>query len=292
MSDGVPAEPEFRVVSDRRDDELIAMWLYGRPLSTQAVYGPIVREFIVFVSKPLVAVSVADLQAFHSTLSGLAPTTQSKKLSAIKSLLTYAHKTGFLAVNVGVVLQMPKLRNTLAERILTEDDVHRLIDLEPLNRNKLLIRLLYLGGLRRDEIRSLRVRDMRRHGKAGKLTVFGKGSKTRTVPLPPGIWSDLSCFVVEMERDDPVFQGSSGKPLSPKTIWRIVKAAGERAGLGTSISPHFLRHSHSSHALDHGCPIHVLQSVLGHASVATTSRYLHVNSSESSGDYLSDTSSR
>ncbi len=266
---------------------MVRMWLHGRPASTRRVYEPIVAEFLQHVRKSLREITIQDLQSFHSSLAALAATTQSKKLSAVKSLLTYAHKTGYLVVNVGVVLQMPKIKNTLAERILSEADVQRMIHLEPNARNRLILRLLYMGGLRREELCALRARDMRKHGKGGKLTVFGKGGKTRIVPLPASIWGDLMELASDI-RDAPIFRSASGRPLSTITPWRIVKAAARRAGLPETVACHHLRHSHASHALDHGCPVHVLQAVLGHASLVTTSRYVHVGSNESSADYLED----
>jgi integrase/recombinase XerD len=288
LTDLVPLSAEIASVSaSDQDAAIVKMWLHGRPDSTRRVYGPIVGEFLRHVRKPLRTVTIQDLQSFQSSLADLAVTTQSKKLSAVKSLLTYAHKAGYLAVNVGVVLQMPKIKNTLAERILSEADVQRMIQLEPNHRNHMMLRLLYMGGLRREELCALRVRDMRKHGKGGKLTVFGKGGKTRIVPLPGSIWNDLVALAGE-DRDGSIFHSAGGKPLSSITPWRIVKAAAKRAGLPGTVACHHLRHSHASHALDHGCPVHVLQAVLGHASLVTTSRYVHVGSNESSADYLSD----
>ena len=119
--------------------------------------------------------------------------------------------------------------------------------------------------------------------------MFGKGDRTRIVPLPGSIWNHWAQVAGE-ERDAPVFRSANGRPLSPITPWRIVKAAARRAGLPDTVACHHLRHSHASHALDHGCPVHVLQVVLGHASLVTTSRYVHVGSNESSADYLQDES--
>ena len=270
-----------------QDSQIIGMWLHGRPQSTKTVYEPVIREFLSFVGKPLPSVTLHDLQNFQSSLFALATSTQCKKLSTIKSLLTYAHKTGYLVVNVGVAVQMPRIKNTLAERILSEDDVQKMIRSEQNCRNKLVLRLLYMGGLRREELCTLRVRDMRKHGKGGKLTVFGKGGKTRIIPLPASIWNDLTEFA-PIDHAAPLFSSPGGRPLCVKTVWRVVKNAAKRAGLPDGVSTHWLRHSHSSHALDHGCPVHVLQGILGHASLVTTSKYVHVGSNDTSADYLSD----
>lgn len=76
--------------------------------------------------------------------------------------------------------------------------------------------------------------------------------------------------------DGPVFRSrKKGGHLDPAQVRKIVGAAAQRAGIAAQVSPHRLRHAHASHALDWGCPIHLVQATLGHASVATTGRYLH-----------------
>jgi site-specific recombinase XerD len=92
-------------------------------------------------------------------------------------------------------------------------------------------------------------------------------------------------------RDAPVFPSRrSGGPLDQPQAWRLVCAAAARVGLPTGkagVSPHWLRHAHATHALEHGhAPIHLVQATLGHASVATTSKYLHARPTDSSARYL------
>jgi len=86
--------------------------------------------------------------------------------------------------------------------------------------------------------------------------------------------------------DDPVFRSRKGGALDPSQVHRIVGKAARRAGIKAPVSPHWLRHAHASHALDRGAPIHLVQATLGHASVATTGKYLHARPSESSAKYL------
>ena len=74
--------------------------------------------------------------------------------------------------------------------------------------------------------------------------------------------------------------------MTDSGIWRIVKAAAQRAGIEGPVSPHWLRHAHASHALDRGAPIHLVQATLGHASITTTGRYLHARPKESSSKFL------
>lgn len=86
--------------------------------------------------------------------------------------------------------------------------------------------------------------------------------------------------------DQPVFRSRRRGHLHPTQVWRIVGRPAWRAGIGKAVSTHWLRHAHASHALDRGAPIHLVQSTLGHASVATTGRYLHARPADSSANYL------
>src|SRR5262245_62532916 len=87
----------------------------------------------------------------------------------------------------------------------------------------------------------------------------------------------------------PVFPSRTGRPLDRGRVYCIVREAARRAGIPEAdrISPHWIRHAHASHALDHGAPIHLVQATLGHSSVATTSAYLHARPGDSSARFLS-----
>jgi site-specific recombinase XerD len=81
---------------------------------------------------------------------------------------------------------------------------------------------------------------------------------------------------------DPVFPSRSGKPLDRGRVRMIVRHTAGRVGVTCAISPHWLRHAHATHALDHGAPIHLVEATLGHSSVVTTSAYLHARPGDSS----------
>jgi integrase/recombinase XerD len=131
----------------------------------------------------------------------------------------------------------------------------------------------------------LRWRDVQaRTGGAVQVTVYGKGDATRVVLLPAALAVELEALRDAAGRDVPVFAGRTGA-LTSGQAYRIVKAAGVRAGV-PGLSPHWLRHAHASHALDGGATIHVVRDTLGHASLATTSRYLHARPGDSSALYL------
>jgi site-specific recombinase XerD len=215
----------------------------------------------------------------------LSPTTQARRLSAIKSLLSFGQRTGFLAVNVGAAIRLPRAKQTLSERILDVDAVLHLLALERNARNKALLRLLYLGGLRISEVSSLCGRDLAARDDSGQVTLFGKGGKTRAVLLKQSIWQELVALRAD-DPDAPVFRSRQGGALDPSQVHRIVKHAAKRAGLPATVSAHWLRHAHVSHALDRGAPVHLVQATVGHASLTTTSRYAHARPGDSSARYL------
>jgi integrase/recombinase XerD len=271
------------------EERLIAQWLHGRSSHTQDAYRRDVNRFLVFANLPLDRVTLGDLQAWADQLERdcLAPSSRARALSAVKSLLSFGHRLGLLPVDVGAALRLPPQRAQLAERIIAEPDTQRLLALEPNDRNRVLLRLPYAARLRVSELCGLRWRDLEDRGDRGQVTVFGKGAKTRTVLLPALIWHELQALRDGAGNDAPVFPSRvlSGF-LSRVQVERIVRAAAERAGITGAVSPHWLRHAHASHALDRGAPIRLVQATLGHASVATTGRYLHARPTDSSSTYL------
>ncbi len=268
------------------DDKLVAMWLHGRSSATTRAYKGDALAFLAHAGKPIRAVTVGDLHGFSDTLTGLSSATQARRLSAVKSLLTYAHRLGYVTFNVGAAVKLPSIKATLAERIMGEADVQRMLVLEPTPRNAMMLRLIYAAGLRISEVCGLAWRDLQPRDEAGQATVYGKGGKTRAVLLPASVWRGLMQFKGEAGPDVPVFVSGKGGHLDPSAVHRVVKLAAARAGLSTEVSCHFLRHAHASHALDRGAPIHLVQATLGHVSITTTGRYLHARPSDSSARYL------
>lgn len=161
-----------------------------------------------------------------------------------------------------------------------------MIALEGQPRNKCLLLTLYAGGFRVAELCSLKWSDLQGRDTAGQITVFGKGSKTRTVLVPQSVWTSLMLLRGDAPQHAPVFRSRKGRHLDESQVWRIVRKAAKRAGIEKAVSAHWLRHAHASHALDRGAPIHLVQQTLGHSSVATTGKYLHARPADSSANYL------
>lgn len=270
-------------------DTLIEMWLHGRPESTRAVYRPEVEIFRSRVhGKPLGQITLADLQDFAIDIAHLRTRTIRRKLTTIKSLLSFVFKLGVIPYNAGAALRMPSVPDDLAEKILTETQVSHLIACEPSKRNKVLMRVLYSAGIRASEAAGLRWIDAQpRESGAGQITVFGKGAKTRTILLSIKVWQALNGIRPKGAKPaDFIFVSEQDQPLDRTAITQVVRRASVHADIPLKVSAHWLRHAHATHSLNHGAPLPLIQRTLGHKSLETTSRYLHVSPDDSSSRYL------
>src|ERR1017187_4671476 len=263
--------------------QLVELWLSMKTSRhTRRAYASDAARFLAFVAKPLSWVTLTDLQAWADGLGqgSLKPASQNRALTAVKSLLSFAQETGYLPFNAGAAVKLRPNRDNLAQRILEESEVARLIEAAPEGRNRVLLKLLYVSGVRVSELCGLKWCDAVPRQEGGQITVFGKGGKTRTILLKSKAWQQLLSIRGDASVVDPIFRSrKGGGSLDPSQVRRIVYAAAKKAGLVQKVSPHWMRHAHASHALDRSAPIHLVQATLGHASVSTTGRYLHARRS-------------
>lgn len=292
------------------DERLIELWMNRRAASTRRKYAEDLEKFFDYMdSKPLAAITLIDLEEFASFISTLmAPTSQGRVLSTIKSLLSFANKVGYLPFNVGAALELPKSKDTLSERILTEAEVHKILNAPKKMRDKVLLLTLYAGGLRREDVCLLKWRDVKARDELGpgmgQIAIFGKGGKTGSVLLPPNVFGELLSLRMVTERgtygerceryageDEPVFRSQkskngNGAHLEVSQINRIVAKAAKQAGIEATVSPHWLRHAHASHAHSRGTDLALIRDTLRHSSIATTGKYLHSRPMDSSALHL------
>jgi integrase/recombinase XerD len=134
-----------------------------------------------------------DLEQFAEMLagSGLAPISQGRTLAAIRSFFRFAERIGHCR-NVAAGLELPRTETALAERIIPQEEVRRMIALEPEGRNRVLLSVLYAAGLRVSEACGLRWRNLQARGEAGQILVRGKGGRARVVFLPVGVGASSS----------------------------------------------------------------------------------------------------
>lgn len=253
---------------------------------TRRGYRRHAARFLTHLNRPLATATLADVQGFLASLSG-APSSYATTTAAVKSLLSFAQESGAVRSNAAKAVRVPRIREALAERILTERDVLRMLDGEPDPRNHALLTLAYSGGLRVSEVVGLRWRDaVPRDDGSATLSIFGKGARTRHVLISASTWKEVAALRGDAMPAAPVFLSRQGGHLDPSTAHDVVKRAAARAGLSPAVSMHFLRHSHASHAIDRNAPLHLVKQTLGHASLETTGRYLHARPTDGSSRYL------
>ncbi len=223
---------------------------------------------------------------------GMESTTAARHLISLKMLFRYLKNENRIPADVTEVMDSPRLWKILPD-FLSEQEVFALLKAFPARsddpyevRNRTVLELLYSSGLRVSETASLQLAaiDMEQE----LIRVTGKGSKTRIVPVGKPALRQLKYyleharpFFAEKNPSSPsVFLSYRGKTLDRERIWQVVKLAAGIAGISKNIHPHTLRHSFASHLLAHGADLRTIQEMLGHADIATTEIYTHIDRSK------------
>ena len=262
------------------DNEVLLLWLQGKSKTTVISYQCHIKQFLELTGKSLTEITLDDLTLWVNRLKlTYQPVTVQNKILTVKSLLSFATFIDYLSINVGSFIKAPKVKDTLAQRILSPLECRSLIEAAVNDRDRCVLSLMYGCGLRVSEVCGLTWTDLNN----GKATVFGKGGKTRTVIIPPLLWSSLMALP---RTHDAVFISYRGKPLERTYIHKLIKRCCEASGVSVKASSHWLRHSHASHAIDQGCNLRVLQQSLGHSKLETTEKYLHINPDEGSSLFI------
>jgi len=278
-------EPAVLPSQAASDSQLLELWLHDRSTHTQRAYRKDVESFLAAVGKPLSQITLRDLQAFYDSLT-TADSSRRRTMAAVKSLLTFGQRTGYLMFNIGAALQIRGRKNGLAKRILDQVAVVRMIALEQNARNRALLLLLYDSGIRASEVIGLTWADVQeRDNGTAQITVEGKGGKTRTILIGPRAFSAIRALP-RPGPATPVFTSRTGRRLDQSMVWRIVRAAAKQAGIEAAVSTHWLRHACASHALDNGAPVHLVQQQLGHSGLTVTTQYCHARPGEGLFRYL------
>jgi integrase/recombinase XerD len=258
--------------SYRRDLAKWQRFLAGR--------GTTMRESVA----PSVAVAfLSELQRV-----GLAPASIARMVSALRGWFRF--------VNQGSLGGGDPLRDVVSTRrgqrlpkTLTKQEIEALLDLPARptaedQRDRAMLELLYASGLRVSELVGLQLAHL--DLQVGCLRVFGKGSKERVVPMTQAA-RDLLRDYLEQGRPAllkgrparAVFVSRRARPLTRQACWKLLRQRARRAGIAKTISPHMLRHSFATHLLEGGADLRAVQTMLGHADIATTQIYTHVERS-------------
>jgi len=226
------------------------------------------------------------LRRFMMKLSadGLSKTSISRKLSALRSFFEFALRNDFIAVNPTADLSNPKTKRKLPE-IISIDSFRKIFKLIEKNEDsekaifiKTIFELLYGCALRVSELCSLKIGDVDLSRKT--LTVFGKGAKTRLVPIGEKSLQTLNEYFAAFGGANPnsyLFVTEKGKQIYPRIVYNYVKKYISEVIDLEKASPHVLRHSAATHMLDKGADLLAVKEMLGHKNLSTTQIYTHVS---------------
>jgi integrase/recombinase XerD len=167
-----------------RDAHIIELWLQRQASPhTRGCCRRDAAKLLAHVAKPLNRLTLGYLQSFAQSLieAGLAPISRAQTLAAIKSLFGFCLRMRYRSDDPAAELALPCYEKRLAERIVGEDDLRRLMETDSKPRDRVLMRLLYAAGLRVSEACGLLWRNLRPPGEAGRITVFGKNGRTRSI---------------------------------------------------------------------------------------------------------------
>jgi len=295
-----PVNSKFRKVGGQDLSRHFDPFLYyleaecGMAHNTILAYKRDVRRFLdwYIVNGPK-QISEIKLQLFSAYLqelheAGLNATSVARHMVSVKMFFRYLVLEGVILESKAELLNSPKLDQRLP-KVLSPDRIIQLLtapqhdDRYPL-RDRAILTMLYATGCRASELVGLKLRDLQIS--ESYCRCLGKGNKERMVNLNPFAVSCLEKYL-DLERPEMVkrldegwlFVARSGRQMSRVMLWNIVKKYAVRIGAGEKVSPHTLRHSFATHMLANGAEIRALQELLGHASIATTQIYTHVEHS-------------
>jgi integrase/recombinase XerC len=232
--------------------------------------------------------SFAQLQPHHMRgfiaaehRGGLSPKSLQRLLSSCRSLFRQLTREGALSHDPLAGVRGPKVHRKLPQ-VLDVDEATALVEGDgnddALNvRDRAMLELFYSSGLRLSELTGLRWLDLDLD--AGEVRVLGKGRKTRIVPVGRHAIAALRTLGEAEGRmpESPVFRGRNGAPISPRTVQVRMKTLAMRQGFAKHVHPHLLRHTFASHMLESSGDLRAVQELLGHADIATTQIYTHLD---------------
>jgi integrase/recombinase XerD len=271
--DGAPGEsgpPTFRV------DDLVGRFqrmlqAQERSPCTVKQYGHIARTFLGYAQKPLEEVTLKDLERFREYLVLERHYSKNSVYTTVRGLTSLFRNFG---LSIADQLEPPRRPERLP-RYLTEEEMHRLFEVVKSSpRDSAIIHVLGFVGLRVSELCRLQLEDIEFERNVLHVR-SGKGDKDREVILEDRTRAALDRYLAE--RTATTLGSTRLFAIGPVTVERIVRKAAQEAAIPRRVTPHMLRHTLATALLSRGCDIRYIQKLLGHASVATTQIYTHVD---------------
>jgi integrase/recombinase XerD len=249
----------------------------GRYVAFLAVSG---RATVSATDTPLILKYLISMRA-----EGLNARSRARHLVSIRGFYRFLAQENILESDPSRLVDLPKSGLKLPD-FLTVDEVKRLLEAPDLGRpagvrDAAMLEVLYAAGLRVSELVGLKLQNV--NLTAGYVRVVGKGAKERVVPIGRYAQEKVGRYSTEARQallkgrvSSFLFVARAGKPLSRQGFWKLVKRYGRRARIRKVITPHMLRHSFASHLLAGGADLRAVQTMLGHADIATTQIYTHL----------------
>lgn len=263
----------------------------NRSRATLSAYRLDIERFIKEIgsgaSLALANVTSPDITGYMTKLrsAGISAASTARSLAAIKGFYRYLSGQNLVTGNPAENVESPKLWKTIPQTLGVEE-VDRLLAAPDKStprglRDSAMLETMYATGLRVSELVSLEVKDI--NFEMGYLSVMGKGSKKRSVPMGEAALDMIKEYralarpkLMPGKRCDSLFVTRRGESMSRQSFWKVVKLHALKAGITKDISPHSLRHSFATHLLERGADLRSVQRMLGHSDISTTQIYTHV----------------
>ncbi|HAJ56944.1 MAG TPA: site-specific tyrosine recombinase XerD [Candidatus Omnitrophica bacterium] len=246
-------------------------------------------KFLDGVSKKGITLSTReDIRDFmlHEKDKGLSASSIARNLTTLRMFYRFLARERLIKADVSSYIDTPKLWKRIPD-ILDLNEVERLIEAPDLNtnqgiRDRAIIELMYATGMRVSEVSNIKVSDI--NSDVGFVRCLGKGKKERIVPLGKKAIAAIARYLEKVRpaqlKKEPVqelFLSRSGRKISRISLWKLIKFYARKAKIKKSMKPHILRHSFATHLLERGADLRSVQEMLGHADIATTQIYTHIN---------------
>ena len=209
---------------------------------------------------------------------GINPRSVNRKISTLKTYFKFLIREGELVENPMMKVVAPKSKKRLPV-FIEEDQIASLLNEVQFEegfvgqRNKLIIELFYVTGIRLSELINIKISDVDFNNQS--IKVLGKRNKERIIPLSSNVVNDLNIFIENNQKNKYLFTNLEGKKLYNKLVYRLVnKYIGEISSVNKK-SPHILRHTFATHMLNNGADINAIKELLGHANLSATQVYTH-----------------
>jgi len=274
-------------------DELVERFLNyltvekGLSLNTTSAYRRDIEKFKDYLKKKdkdLKRFNKDDLITYINHLRdlGLQTSTLSRNISSMRGLCKFMLMEGLIDEDPIENISTPRGWKRIP-KVIGVDEVYELLS-KPQNealslRDKAILEIIYSSGLRVSEVINIKVSDI--NFEAGFITVKGKGSKERVVPVNETTLQTIKAYINELRpsilkrrNSDILFLAKGGKQMTRQRVWQLIKRYSK--GLSMEVSPHTLRHCFASHLLDGGADLKALQKMLGHTDISTTQIYTRV----------------